>query len=223
MRGGFSAFACCDLASIARDTMIEHMGVGMIVLDKQNRVADVNPAAARNLLEIRAEAVGQDAARALSSAPKLIELGCDLGTRDSQIVLEMTGKWYDARAFAADRCERRLDRAIDHSTRHHRTASSAGSLLEHQGALAMMQERERLAREPARWLGTDARSGTFAGKHRQAIAGTGANAQTNICLDQLAQMTLAAEADMREYLLGAQTVVSADRPFFTALRHYLAL
>ena len=143
---GLFRFRVFDLAPIARDTMIEHMGVGMIVLDKQNRVADVNPAA-WNLLEIRAEAVGQDAARALSSAPKLIELACDLGTRDSQVVLEMTGKWYDARALPlTDANGASIGRLIilyDITELH----QAQVRLLEYQGALAMMQERERLARE----------------------------------------------------------------------------
>ncbi len=209
-----------DLAPVARDTVIEHMDAGMIVLDNQNRVVDVNPAA-RTQLEIRSEAVGQDLARVLGS-PKLIELVRDSGTGDSQHVLEMMGKWYDARTRPlTDAHGASIGRLIllhDITEAH----QAQVRLLEQQGALAVMQERERLARELHDGLGQ-----MLAATHLQVSAtrrllAQGANAQTNECLSQLAEMTLAAEADLREYLLGAQTGVSADRPFFAALRQYLA-
>jgi signal transduction histidine kinase len=41
------------------------------------------------------------------------------------------------------------------------------------------------------------------------------------CLDILADITLQAEADMREYLLGTQAGISVDHPFFAALREFL--
>ena len=45
--------------------------------------------------------------------------------------------------------------------------------------------------------------------------------QLDACLDGLADTTLQAEADVREYLLGVKTAISGDRPLFPALRDYL--
>ena len=45
--------------------------------------------------------------------------------------------------------------------------------------------------------------------------------QLDACLDGLADTTLQAEADVREYLLGVKTTMSGDRPLFPALREYL--
>ena len=40
-------------------------------------------------------------------------------------------------------------------------------------------------------------------------------------LSLLADTTLEAETDVRDYLLGAKTMMSAERPFFPSLREYL--
>ncbi len=209
-----------DLAPVARDTVIEHMGNGMIVLDNHNRVVDVNPAA-RALLEIRAEAVGQDAALALSRAPKLVELAREVGTTDSQIVFEMTGKSFDARTRPlTDANGASIGRLILlHDITELRRVQER--LLEQQGTLAVMQERERLARELHDGLGQMLAAAHLQVSAAKRLLAQGAYARTGELLGQLAETTLAAEQDMREYLLGAQTVVSADSPFFATLRQYL--
>ena len=47
--------------------------------------------------------------------------------------------------------------------------------------------------------------------------------QVNECLGDIADTTLQAEADVRDYLLGARFVVTPERPFFATLREYLGL
>jgi len=65
----------------------------------------------------------------------------------------------------------------------------------------------------------------LAAAHLQAstaklLLARGEVAQVNECLDNLADTTLQAEADMRGTCWG-QTMTSADRPFFATLREYI--
>ncbi len=89
--------------------------------------------------------------------------------------------------------------------------------------LAILQERERLAREMHDSLGQ-----TLAAAHLQTgtarlLFSQGKIASADKCLKQVMDMTIAAEADVREYLLGAKTVLSDDQHFFPALKQYVRL
>jgi PAS domain-containing protein len=50
-------FRLFDLTPVARDLLIEHMSYGVLVLDDQGDIIDVNPAA-RNLFVLEKELVG---------------------------------------------------------------------------------------------------------------------------------------------------------------------
>ena len=94
-------------------------------------------------------------------------------------------------------------------------------IVQQQRSLAVLQERERLARELHDSLGQ-----VLAATHVQAataslLLGQGQVDQADQCMRRLADTTLEAEADVRDYLLGAKTIMSPDRPFFAALREYL--
>ncbi len=58
---------------LARDTVIENMGDGVIVLDTQGRIVDLNPAAAQIIGHEVSEAIGRPAAELLPVRPGLIE------------------------------------------------------------------------------------------------------------------------------------------------------
>jgi len=61
------------LASVARDVVVEGMGDGVIVLDSQDRVVDLNPAAQRILCCSFSEAVGLPVARIMPGQVALFE------------------------------------------------------------------------------------------------------------------------------------------------------
>jgi PAS domain S-box-containing protein len=73
MGWGLFRFRLLDTVPVARDTIIESMSDGVIVLDPQNRIADLNPVAEGILGCLASEAVGQPAKGILSRWPDLVE------------------------------------------------------------------------------------------------------------------------------------------------------
>lgn len=81
-------FQLLDLAPVARDNVIERMQDGMIVLDPQNQIIDINPAA-RKMLGLSSEAllIGQPATQVFGQWPELVSQCCDKG--EIHTILEM--------------------------------------------------------------------------------------------------------------------------------------
>jgi PAS domain S-box-containing protein len=70
---GIFGFRLMDLSPIARDTVVEAMREGMLVLDNRGRVADINPAAARMIGVPVAQALGKPGPEILAPWPNLVE------------------------------------------------------------------------------------------------------------------------------------------------------
>jgi PAS domain S-box-containing protein len=71
---GLFRFQLFDIMPVARDTAIEVMSDGVMVVDTQNRVIDINPATRRILNLGEAKVVGLSAAQAFSARPQLVTL-----------------------------------------------------------------------------------------------------------------------------------------------------
>ncbi|MBD2562877.1 MULTISPECIES: histidine kinase N-terminal 7TM domain-containing diguanylate cyclase [Nostoc] len=66
-------FRMFDLVPVARDTLIENMSDGVLVLDAQNRIIDFNPALKR-LIGVKKQYIGQPAAQVLAILPEIVRL-----------------------------------------------------------------------------------------------------------------------------------------------------
>src|SRR6266567_944504 len=66
-------FRLLDLTPVARHAVVESMSDAVIVLDKYNRITDLNPAAQRLLGHTLSELVGQPAAQVASAWPEQVE------------------------------------------------------------------------------------------------------------------------------------------------------
>jgi len=84
---GLFRFQLLDIVPVARDAVIEGMSDGVIVLDAQNRIVDLNPAAGRIIGRPASEAIGQSAAQILSGRPDLVERYGDVTETHAEIVL----------------------------------------------------------------------------------------------------------------------------------------
>jgi diguanylate cyclase (GGDEF)-like protein/PAS domain S-box-containing protein len=66
-------FQLFDLVPVARDTLVEKMLDGILVLDEQSRVVDINPAARRLIGEASDRALGQNIETVLSAWPVYLD------------------------------------------------------------------------------------------------------------------------------------------------------
>jgi PAS domain S-box-containing protein len=216
---GFRIF---DPITLARQTVIAQMRDGMLVLDSQGRVASLNLAAEQILGVSARSARGRPVKELLPAYPdrhledagmNVIEfsLGEVPTVRDFTLAISQMKDW---RGLEVGRLL--LLRDVTEPKRA-RELQKQQQLL-----LATLQERERLARELHDSLGQTLAAARLQASTARLLLAQGETAQTDKCLEQMADMTIEAETDVREYLLGAKTSFSADRPFFEALRQYAA-
>jgi len=84
---GLFRFRLLDIVPMARDTVIESMSDGVIVLDTQNRIVDLNLAAQRITSRPASEAIGQPSAQVFSAWPDLVERYRDVAEAREEFVL----------------------------------------------------------------------------------------------------------------------------------------
>lgn len=93
---GLYRWQMLDLAPVARDALIENMSDGVFVLDRQKRIADINPAACRMIGCSAADAVGQPVNAVLARWSDLVERFRDV--QDAQAEITEDGiHWLDLR------------------------------------------------------------------------------------------------------------------------------
>ncbi len=212
-----------DLIPVARATMLEQMGEGMVVLDARQRIADLNPAARKFLDLPAARVIGCDAAEVLHAFPALVGICSDPTLAHGQI---RTGtgameKCYEISGAPLTRTRGeyvgRLLLLRDVTERERTRAQ----LLTQQHTLAIVQERERLARELHDSLGQVLASAHLQAETAKTFLAQGETEQVAARLDRLSEMTRAANADVREYLLGVKTAHPEEHDFLATLREYV--
>ena len=96
---GIFGFQLMDLSPVARDRVVEEMHEGMVVLDAQDRITDMNPAAERLLEILAAQAIGRPIAEVLRAWPQVLDhFGGTLETVDEIVIGSgETLRWYEVR------------------------------------------------------------------------------------------------------------------------------
>ena len=84
---GLFRYRLLDIVPVARAAAIESMNDGVIVLDAQNRIVDLNPSAERTIGHMASEIIGRQAAQVLSAWPDLVEHYHDVTEACTEIVL----------------------------------------------------------------------------------------------------------------------------------------
>jgi PAS domain S-box-containing protein len=82
---GLFHFQLLDIVPVARDAVIESMSDAVLVIDGDNRIVDLNPAAAAVLRRPAAEVIGQPAVTILADRPDLVERYYDIAEVQTEI------------------------------------------------------------------------------------------------------------------------------------------
>lgn len=93
-------FRLFDIVPVARRAIVDNMSDGVIVLDLQNRIVDINPAAQHILHASNARAIGQTGTQALSHWPQLINHYRTIIEGRAEVVLGRPGeapRYFDMR------------------------------------------------------------------------------------------------------------------------------
>jgi len=105
---GLFRFRLLDIIPVARDTVIEGMSDGVIVLDAQNRIIDINPAAQRIVGYSMSEVIGQPFARVLSEQPELVErTNIRMVDASLEVVIEKGGTRHYYESHISPLCDQR--------------------------------------------------------------------------------------------------------------------
>src|SRR6266700_3452908 len=87
MASSLFLFRLLDIIPVAREAVIESMRDAVIVLDEQNRIVDLNPAAQRLAVCTASKAVGQPFSQVFAAWPELVERYHDVTEADAEVVL----------------------------------------------------------------------------------------------------------------------------------------
>jgi len=138
---GLYRFRLFRLAPVARSTVVDNILEAMLVLDSDNRLVDLNPAAEKILGHSASEAIGHTLGEFLTHRPDLVDRYQNVFQADAEITLEVEGA---ERAF-----EVRLSPILD------RRGATRGRLIllhditERQRAEAALRAQQQLAQQLA--------------------------------------------------------------------------
>lgn len=216
-------FRMLEVVPIGRDTAIERTPNGIIILDAQNRIVDLNPTAREVLSLPLKEAIGQPVQKALRNQPNLAVLLEQETPEGEKVELKLSGqaRYFEVQASALVHPSGFVMGRLIYMHNVTEQHQAQVKIIEQQRALAAMQERERLARELHDSLAQALAAAQLRTTAARRLLSQGETHEAEACLEQLADLTVSAQMDVREYLLGAKIFFPANLPFFGALREYI--
>ncbi|MEW6439809.1 MAG: histidine kinase N-terminal 7TM domain-containing protein [bacterium] len=213
-------FRLFNIAPVARDRAMDQMRDGILVLDADNRIVDLNRAAGKLIGVRRSKVMGRDADHVFTVDSDLHRLVRTPAPAQVEALLD------DARCYrvhvspVADRRGYELGRLfLFYDITENRRKQQ--QLQEHQRMLASLQEREWLARELHDGVGQVMAAAHLQVQSAAELLARGDPAGVKGCLDQLAEIIREGKAHVGDYISGVKSW-SANGPFFTGLRRYLA-
>jgi PAS domain S-box-containing protein len=217
---GFRIF---DPIPLARQTAIEQLHSGVLVLDPQGKIVSLNPAACTILRSSLKHLLGRPIQDLLPASAKMAgefqaagavqsEIGLGSGP-DTRYFLVEASALNDWRGLAVG-CLLMLQDVTEQK-------QAQAQLLEQQRALAMLQEREQLARELHDNLGQAFAFVNAQGQAIHRLLSRGDVATADEYTSRLVEVAREADVDIRESILGLRVVLS-EQGFFPVLAQYLA-
>jgi PAS domain S-box-containing protein len=214
---GFHIF---DPVPLARQTVIEQLRDGMLVLDQQGRVACLNSSAERILGVSMKQAKGRPVGELLPTYEEPIDVSDESETEISP----GTGQAPRCYTLAVSLLKDFRGLAVGHLLLLHDVTEqkqAQAQTLEQQRVLAVQHERERLARELHDSLGQVLSYTSFQVESAARLFQNGQGDVAAAQLDRLGSVVREAHADLREDILNLHSTASFQQPFFDVVKQYL--
>ncbi len=218
------AFRIFDPIPLARQTVIEQLHDGMLVLDPQGHVVSLNPAAERisgvplkfaqgkPVVELFPDLIGQASFLTGAADPsKPIEMSISLRGEAHSYELDFL-PLHDFRRLPVGHL------LLLHDVTEQRR--SQAQILEQQRALATLKEREHLARELHDSLGQTFAFVNVQGQTIRRLLSRGDIATADEYTQRLVEVAREADVDIRESILGLRVALS-EQGFFRVLTQFL--
>ncbi len=216
---GIFRFKLFDLVPLARDTVIEIMDAGVMVLDLQNRVLDINPAFEK-IIGLRAAGITSTGVEEVcANIPSLAQACIDWNIIESEFSIEngeslrvyelLLSPLVDKKGMHIGRL------VISYEITEKKLAQQ--EYMKQQWRLAVIEERQRMARDMHDNLGQIL---GFINLQAQGIKQELANAGVGITsqkLDKLVDVTQSAHNEIREYIRSGRSLATMERDFISAL------
>lgn len=217
---GIFRYRLFDIVPVARENIIENMEDGLIVLDAKNRIADMNRTAKIIFGNPDLRAIGQEAAAFFKNQPAFAGICCGGETLPVELVMQNKDS---SRTFEVSYVSLR-DRWGNHNgltiilrdVTERRLVQSR--LLEQQRAIAMSEERERMARDLHDNLG---QIFGFINVQAQAIEHELAEDKiesASLKIKRLVEAAQSAHGEMREYIRNVKIASAAQKEFVSVVK-----
>ncbi|MDA8226720.1 MAG: histidine kinase [Desulfitobacterium hafniense] len=217
---GIFRFKMFDLVPLARTTVIETMDAGVMVLDLQNRVRDINPSFERIIGLTASQVSSKRAEEVCAIIPELAKACMDrsithtefsINTNDSSKAYEvLLSPLTDNKGMLLGRL------AVTYEITEKKQTQQA--FLKQQRKLAVIEEKERMARDMHDNLGQVL---GFINLQAQGIRQELLNAGVDTAsskLDKLVNVTQSAHYEIKEYIHNVRNASSMEKNFISALK-----
>ena len=216
-------FHALDPVPAARAAALEQMREGMLVVDLQGHIVDVNPAAQRTLGESAAKLRDREAVEFLPMIRALIDPVLSPTTAASEFELGNPPSTRQYRVEVSSLRDRHDD-ALGHLVLLHDVTEEKQAqtrLLEEQGAVATYQERERLARELHDGIGQVLGYVSLQAETARDCCRQGDPKKADSLLTRLIEVAQRSHADLRHSILALKATPTEGWSFLTSLENHL--
>jgi len=218
---GLFSFHIFDPIPLARQTAIDQLYAGMIVIDPHGRVVSLNPAAERMLGATTRQAKGRLVRAWLPADPPadltnpgVVDIEFGLGAGAHARCLQLTGSQLkDFRGLSVGYLLMLRDITEQ--------KQANAQIVEQQRALATQSERERMARELHDSLGQVLSYASLQVETTAQLLQEGQGEAAAARLTRLGGVVRDAHTDLRETILNLHSTASMAQPFFAAVKQYL--
>ena len=207
---------------IARDTVMETMPNGMMVLDIRDRIVDINAKVRRILGLIDSNVSGYTLESLLKNHRDLLRFLQDPDQVEHELCIGgETDIWYHvSKSSLVDRRGYNLGRLIwFHDVTEQKRAHER--VIDKQRALAMLKERELLARELHDGIGQMMAAADLQIASAKIFVDRGDTCGLEGCLQSLSEVTQEIKGTIREYLVGVKRPAETDQGIVTTVRNYM--